>query len=208
MRLPLLAFTLAACATTEPRPTREQACHGTGINLDRVGDICAAPPSTKPPPSAASLEADIRPLPLHVQVGDVLRPRVRLTNVTADPLEVDIGLGCPAFVVSPLRDDGTAGNRMEGDSTAAPCPAGSTAHVTLEPSGWVEKEVAFTASKIVIDCSQQPKQPCREVPAAEMEPGTYRLQVTLPFTDPVPDKPGETALRVVEAPVVVTAAPR
>ena len=209
---PLATPLVLGCATAEPKPTREQACHGTAINLDRVASICDAPPGRGAPPSPAALEAELRPTPLHVQQGEVLEARVRLTNTTAAPLEADIGFGCLAFTANALRDDGTLANHVDGDSVGGLCGAGPSAHVTLEPGGWVEKSFSFTAAKTRMECppsgdSKASPPPCREARVGDMDPGSYRLQVTLPFRDAVPGKAGEVSSRFVEGQVEVTRPP-
>jgi hypothetical protein len=200
LRLPALfvAFSLPACATVEPPPTREQACHGTAINLDRVAAICASPARRGSPPPDSALDATVMPTPLHLQSGEDLQARVRLTNVSASPLDVDIGLDCRAFETRALREDGTVANLDEVEpAPQAACTPASSAQVRLEPGGWVEKAIAFRAVRTHLECSE-PKVPCHAVAVGELEPGTYRLQVRLPFTDADPAAPrlAETLLEV------------
>jgi hypothetical protein len=126
---------------------------------------------------------------------------VEMTNTTAAPLAVDVDDSCGTFEG---QASNASSNSFESDCFGV-C-AGETeprvVRVMLEPGGVVTKRVKFFAvqTRVVLDSHEE----CVTKTVGGLPPGAYDLRVTLPWTDPIPDKPTVTRPRVLEAQLTVT----
>ena len=127
---------------------------------------------------------------------------VEMTNVTSEPLALDLDDSCGTF-------EGQASspelNSFESDCFGM-CAGGPDPHVlrvSLEPGGVVRKKVRFYAvqTRVMLDSHEECVDP-KTVGA--LPPGPYDLRVTLPWTDPIPDDPEVTRPRVLTAQLTVT----
>jgi hypothetical protein len=198
-----------ACAHPAEPPLRAQSanatsCRGSDLELDRALASCRVPekPRPLPPPSALRLEAV--PATMELPPGGEGRFTVRITNVTDQPITVDLAPDC---------DEMEAWISAEGDDTRldleedegcrigwSVCHAPDPARVTLEPKGSLRKSVAFTAR---VKRREKHVRGCELVQARPLPPGRYVVRVALPLFDPVPGHPHTSEPRRINVRLVV-----
>ena len=202
-RAQLPPLSRATPAPAPPVAAERGPCHGGDLELDRIAQSCMVQTEVRPSPPAASLSVELLPASISVRTADEVTLSVKMTNVTNAPMELDVTLGCFAFEANayePGKDQPANAEVSDDCGGLGLCGTGGPVRVTLEPHGSLSKNVVFTAS---VNRLEPEGDECAWRPVRGLRPGRYVVRVKLPFHDPVPGKPHESASRTVEGSVVV-----
>lgn len=207
-----LFLTLGACAeTTAAVPVNGTTtlssafaagdpCRGKAFDADHADPRCMhhGIGSNTPPPSAVRISMAPNAT---ARSGYDAEIYVDITNVTSEPLLLDMDDACGTFEGQASNVSATS---FESDCFGL-CAGSSEPHVlrvTLEPGGTIKKKVKFFAvqTRVMMDEHEE----CVQKTMGGLPPGVYDLRVTLPWTDAVPEDTAVTRPRVIESKLTVT----
>jgi hypothetical protein len=206
------AVLLSACIDASQRPTAivngearlssaaVDPCDGTSFDADNADPRCIHHGVGSNTPPADALRVSLSK-GASVRSGYDAGLSVDIVNVSKHPVSLDMDSSCGTF--EGQASNGST-NSYETDCLGL-CENGPEPHVlrvTLEPGGVIHKKVKFYAVQTRVVMND--KDACVTRSIGALPPGDYDLQVTLPWTDPVPGDPGVTRPRVLESKLTVT----
>ncbi len=187
MRLSIVyfSFVLVACAgarnpaqpaNSPTMATVDAACHVAQLDFDQVQKACAI--HGHPTRVPDGLRLALVPDKLTVVSGQAIDVTLRMTNETDHKLSVDIPYGCQIFEVGAYQGE----ERVDFFTECGGICGGGAIRIVLDPKGYTEKTVQFSAQRRVIE-SKDGK--CIEIAPTDLPAGQYLLKMQTPFRETV-----------------------
>lgn len=212
MRAGLVAISLAALACAHHRIMAPgclnagDPCSTREAELEPTMASCAVYREPVLPPPPTGLRVDATSPQIVVEEGAETHFVIQMTNVTAQPLDLELTFECNSMEMSTYAEGSETplGAVIEDGCPpieAPVCNAGNTVRVTLALNGRLYKVMLFT-SGVPRRAFWDGK--CADVLPRNLAPGRYVVRVLLPLYDEVPGSPGIRIPRHLDVPVIVT----
>lgn len=203
----VLVAALIGCAAPAPSSTvpasvtssKTEPCRGIAFDADNPDPRCLVPHH-----EIKNVPADALRLRLTqsatIRSGQQAQFVLEMQNASGRPLPLEIDDSCGAFEAEASNEKATT-FESECGGLCGGGPDAKILRVTLEPGGAIRKKVSLTATmrRVVAKGDE-----CTERVTGALPPGTYTLQIPLPWSEPMRDNPGSMAARIFSAPLVVT----
>ncbi len=158
--------------------TIPKACRGSKLTVDALFATkrCETKEISLPPPPADALAIAVELGAKTVRPGGTVSVKLSMTNRTNDALALDLE-GCGHLELRVYDAKGERADEPSNCFNAGTVCLLRHVRVALEPGGSITKQFSFRAQ------TKDPGELCRIRPPGPMDPGSYKLEIDLPFVE-------------------------